>query len=217
MDKSFFNKQTAAELYRKWYIIEKKDPYQKYDNEQIKDLHSLLLKAYTPFISILKRNQNLRTFRIVIPVLYIGKNRIEIFSNEMLILKNNFYSMNIPGCMSFGTNIEEAFCNHIFALIECSDARCRYGMSFMNIVHTMNYMNTEKDIGRDVYLRELIMCGWDIQYEGLKNTVLLKKGNEVTYTLPRTDVINPFMVHWFNQLQLQISASTSRSLYGDLF
>lgn len=87
----------------------------------------------------------------------------------------------------------------------------------MNIVHTMRFYNSDiKDVERSAFLNELVKSGWDENIEGVYNTILFKKGNKVTYTLPKTETIKSSMVAWFHKLQFQISAKTEMEMYGDI-
>ena len=160
-------------------------------------------------------NQERNIYRAEIPVLYIGNNKLETFLNSILVIDNSIQSLNMPGCMAVGENIESAFSNYVFALIESTDIRYKSKMPLMCHVTTMQlYDLRAKDVERNQVLALLYYAGWNDIYECHKNTILLKKNNKVAFTLPRTEMINRNMDIWFNKLIFQISKGKERDLYG---
>ena len=211
-----FNNQKATLLYRNWYLVSKKNKKEHYDKEQVDTLRNYLLEELSDIIKHYT-SQNIKAYRAELPILFIGEQKFETFPNAILVIGNSIQSLNLPGCMAIGENIEEAYTNYLSAVIECTDARYRKKMGFMNIVHTMRFYDSNiKDVERRIFLNELIKSGWGEIIEGVYNSILFKKGNKVTYTLPKTKTIKSSMVTWFHKLQFQISAKTEMEMYGDI-
>jgi hypothetical protein len=211
-----FNKQKATLLYRKWYVESKKSLKAIYDKDQVDNLSDFLLSELHELIEHYK-NQKLKAYRAEIPMLYIRENKIETFPNEILVIDNSIQSLNMPGCMAVGSNIDETFENYFKAVIECADARYKSGLGFMNIIHTMQmYDMNSKDLKRIDVINELTNAGWSNKYEYYYNTILLRSGNKVTYTVPNTESITGSMIFWFRKLQFQISAKMEREMYTEI-
>ncbi len=210
-----FNRQKATLLYRDWYILSKKNPKKKYDKEQIDSLRNYLLSELRELINHYS-NQKLQVYRAELPILFIGEKKIETFINEILVINNSIQSINMPGCMAIGENNEDTYSNYLNAVIECSDARYRHCISFMNIIQTMKmYDANSKDIPTIDLIKELKEAGWTYEYDGVYNTVLLKKGNKVSFTIPKSEIVSSSMVLWFRKLQYQISIKLEREMYSD--
>lgn len=212
-----FNKQKATQLYRKWYVESNKSFLSNYDKEQVDDLSFYLLSELHDLLEYYK-NQKLKVYRAELPMLYIRYKKIETFPNEIFVIENSIQSLNMPGCMAVGNSIDNTFENYFKAVIECSDARYKNGLGFMNVIHTMQMFDmNSKDLKREDVVNELINAGWNIRHEGIYNTVFLSSGNKVTYTLPKSDVILSTMVFWFRKLQFQISAKVAREMYPEMY
>jgi len=69
-----FDKQISTELYRKWYLLSKKDPSKSYDKEQIDDLFSAI-KSQIDFILKQLIEQELHAYRAKIPFLFINNKQ----------------------------------------------------------------------------------------------------------------------------------------------
>ena len=211
-----FNRQKATLLYRDWFVIKKKNPTDNYDKEQVDSLRNYLLTELNEYIEYLK-NQERKVYRTEIPILFIREKKIETFPNEVLVIENTIQSLNVPGCMAVGKSIDEAYENYFNAIIECADARYKNGLGFMNIVHTMKFYDANsKDLPKIEVIEEIKKAGWDKEYQGIYNTILLKNGNKVTFTIPNTNTISSSMVFWFRKLQFQISAKMEREMYTEI-
>lgn len=211
-----FNRQKATLLYRDWYVLLKKLPKDNYDKYQVDSLRDYLFSELNEHIQFLK-SQKQKFYRTELPILFIREKKIETFPNEILVIENTIQSLNVPGCMAVGETIDKAYENYFNAIIECADARFKNGLSFMNIVHTMKiYDANSKDLPRNEVIKELKQAGWNKEYQGAYNTVLLKDGNKVTFTIPFTETISSSMVFWFRKLQFQVSAKMEREMYTEV-
>ena len=204
---NYLDRQLATNLHRKWYFIKQKDPLIKYDAEQIQDLHDFLMDELNPILNNLY-DQGLSYYRAEIPILFIGSQNIYTFTNEILVADNIIQSLNMPGCIAIGKNIIDAFSNYFYALIECADARYRNGMDFMNIIQfiDINILGS-KEIEREQLIKRLNALGWTICYEGIHNTVLLKQGSKVSYTIPRISIIPSMIDFWIRRMQFLKNAN----------
>ncbi len=211
-----FEMQQAIKLYRKWYLISKKDSSQQYDKDQIDDLMDFLMIQSEPVRNYFL-SQNIDSYRTEIPMLYVRGKEIKTFPHELMVIKNSIQSLNMPGCIATGKDINEAYRNYFRALIECTDTRYQNGLGLMNIVHTMNIYNlNSKDMSRNELTKELKDSGWTQEYQGVYNTILFHPKSKITYTIPKHEIIEEGIIFWFRKLQYQIDAKTHRELYTDI-
>ena len=213
MEKFKFNKQITTELYRKWFIDLKKDPNKQYDKEQIDDLFNAI-KLQIGFIIKELIDCELQTYRAVIPFLFINGKKFEEFEVEVLVIGNYIDCLSIPGCMVDGENSNKSFDNLIKAVIQCADARTKYGLWFLNRVFPMKlYDASIQSISSDKLIQKLKSHGWDKEYIGAYHTILIRDGSKVTYTLPHNSEISKGLHFGYNRLQFLLSGKQFREMY----
>lgn len=206
----FFNRQEAAIFIREWKSDNRVGEGVQYSKFQVDQLQEFLKERLFPLFNYYL-SQNSGPFRAELPMLYIGGGKMRFFNVEILVIGSTIECINVPGCMSFGSDILEAFNKLLYALIECSDARFINGMGFMNIVYTMKPYYPSIDISSNELKAVLKEDGWDFEYKGYYNSVLLRKGNKVTFTIPQNcEKIDTSMYFNFKRLQMQVSSDFAR-------
>lgn len=214
MDKFKYDKQLSTELYRKWFLLNGKDQSNPYDKEQVDDLFAII-KEQIGYILEQLVNHKLYAFRAEFPFLFINGNKFDEFDVEVLVVDKTIECLSIPGCMAEADNREAAFDNLIRAIIQCSDARVKNGMWYLNRVFPMKFYEANDPITSVVLVNKLINAGWTKEYLGPYHTVLLSQGSKVTYTIQNDTVISGSMLFGYNRLQFLMSGRQFREMYGD--
>ena len=216
MDDFKFDKQISLEIFRKWFILLKKDPSQQYDQDQIDDLFQTH-KLQVGYLFQQLENYELHTFRAEIPFLFINYKKFHQFNVEVLIIGNTIDCLNIPGCMVEGETRMLAFNNLIKAVIQCSDARIKNGLFFLNRVFPVLSCNPHlQPIDSEHLIKQLKKDGWPIEYRGQYHTVLLRHGSKVTYTIPNNSNISSDLHFNYIRLQRALNYNDYINMYGDV-
>ncbi len=216
MEKFKFDKQVSTELYRKWFLLSKKDPTKPYDKEQIDDLYHAI-KFQVGYIFKQLVDYELQYYHAEIPFLFINDKKFEEFEVEVLVIGNSIECLSIPGCMVEGENRITAFDNLIKAIIQCSDARIKNGLWFLNRVFPMKlYDKSVQPISSEKLIQKLKNDGWTKEYVGEYHTVLLREGNKVTYTIPNNSEISSGLHFGYNRLQFLLSGKQFREMYEEV-
>jgi hypothetical protein len=217
-----FDKQLSIELYRKWYILEKRDRNNYFDKDQITDLYNLIyiqtkhiINYYCGDDLILVNDeyeihQDKPFFRCDFPLLYIDYNNFKKVIIEILVIGNSIECLNLPGCIVEGKNLNEAFEKFIIAAIECFDVRFRNQMYLTNRVYPMKTYWDFPEISSIDYIQELINDGWDNIFHCHYNTILLNNISTVTYTIPKNNTISGNLRFAFKRYQFLVDYHTFR-------
>lgn len=213
MGNTFFDRQDAIKLYRSWYIEESKSPDAYYDHEQIESMYQYVSKSLATYIKNLIETATAYAYQIEIPMIYFSASKIEFILNEALVAGNSIQSINMAGCMAVGKDLNEAYDNYLYALIECIDVRKRNNITLMQKSYTFQHIDPNiKAIPRIELINELEKSGWVSHVYCLKNEILINPSSNVTYTIPYTDIIEEDMVFWSRKMMFQISANAAREL-----
>lgn len=216
MDDFKFNKQVATELYRKWFLLSKKNPSHSYDKEQIDDLVAIH-KSQIGFLLKQLVEQALHAFRAEIPFLFINDKKFEEFDVEVLVIGNSIDCLSMPGCMVEAENRNAAFDNLLKAVIQCADARIRNGLWFLNRVFPMKlYDASVQSISSEELIQKLKEDGWNKEYTGAYHTILLKEGSKVTYTIANNSVISSGLHFGYNRLKFLMSGKQYYEMYQEV-
>ena len=209
-----FDEQLPVRLYKKWFLLSKKDQNKPYDKEQIDDLFIALKSQMGEIIEQLIEEE-LPTFRAQIPFLFINGKQVAEFEVEIFVMGNTIDCSNIPGCIVEGKNRKVAFDNLLKAIIQCADARTKYGLDILNSVFPMKSYEIVQSISSSKLIEKLKHQGWTIEYIGAYHTVLLRVGSKVTYTIPNHSEISSSMHFGYHRLQFLMSEEQYREMYDD--
>jgi hypothetical protein len=217
-----FNKQLSIELYRKWFLVEKRSRAAAYDKQQVSDLYNLIVKQTKSLIDYYCSNelvllkdefpviQEKAFYRCKFPVLYIDYNIFKKVTLDLLVLDNTIECLNLPGCIVESDNLKSAFEKLIVAAIECFDVRFKKNMYLTNRVFPMKTYWNFSDLSSEEYIKELENCGWIEKYQYPFNTILLNENNEVTYTIANNSIVSGNLRFAFKRYQFLVSASMHR-------
>ncbi len=210
MESPTYDRQSIVELYRKWFLVSKKDPNAYFDHEQVDDL-AILIKNRIDLGSLIDAGP---VYRSEIPIPYIRFQKIHELMVEIFVIQNNISCINIPGCIVEGENRKISFNTLINAIIECIDARIKNGFDIFNRVYPMEIYTKTEPISSENLIKKLNGEGWSIQYHGPYHTVLLKKGSKVTYTIANNTEISSSLHYSYNRLRFLLGKNQYRRLYN---
>ena len=216
MGKFKFDKQISTELYRKWYLLSKKNPSNPYDKEQVDDLF-LAIKSKIGYIIKQLVEQELYAYRAEIPFLFVNNKKFEEFEVEVLVIGNKIDCLSIPGCMVEGENRKIAFDNLLKAVIQCADARTKNGLWFLNRVFPMKLYNANvQAINSEKLIQKLKNDGWNKEYIGAYHVILLRDDSKVTYAVPHNTEISSSLHFGYNRLQFLMSGKQFNEMYQEV-
>lgn len=204
MTKFKFDNQISAELYRKWFLLGKKDPENLYDKEQIDDLYQAINYQIGSGLEELIKLES-EIIRSQIPFLHIYHKKFRKFDVEILVMKNTIECKNIPGCMAEGNNRRVAFENLLKAIIVCSDIRIKRKYRLLNKVYPLDifkhvFTNGVNSIHSNELINFLKSWGWNIEIVRPYFSVLLKEDNRVAFTIPNNSEISESLHLAYNLL-----------------
>ena len=207
-----FNKQASTELYRKWFLIEKKNPEEYFDREQILDLQETILNQTKDIIDYYCE-QDYPAFRGDFPILYVNNKEFKKITLDCLIIKNSIECLNMPGCIVEGENLKDAFNKIVVSVIQCANVRFKNSMWFTNRVFPMQtYWNFNATPSQE-YVKELKDEGWTKEFVGPFHTILLKEFNPVTYSIPHDEIISGSLRFAFKRYQFLMDGRTYHEMY----
>jgi hypothetical protein len=217
-----FDKQQSIELYRKWFLIEKRNRNDYFDSNQIDDLFNLNLKQTNDLIDyycgdhlILLSgesgiNQDKPIFRCDFPLLYVDFNNFKKIVVEILVIENTIECLNIPGCIVEGIDLKDTFKKFIIAALECFDVRFRNQMFFTNRVYPMKTYWNFPDINSNEYIEELSNDGWGKIFKCPNYTILLNDSSNVSFTIPNNVTISGNLRFAYKRYQFLVDYNTFR-------
>jgi tetratricopeptide (TPR) repeat protein len=207
-----FSYDSAAQLYRKWYISGKKDKNSFFDNEQEDDMIHYLREELKDAIKYLSSYNDHKFFRFEIPFLIIDKKSLRQISVDLFFTDTDVTCINVPGCSAIGITNEEKALNILQALIEATDFRIKTGLSLMNRVIPMENPDNEhlrfmilastKSIKSIQLIENLKMDGWNLMNEYKYNVVLGKETSKSVFTIPKVEMIPQSTNGWFELLRM---------------
>ena len=207
-----FNKQASTELYRKWFLIEKRNPEEYFDREQILDLQRTIINQTENIIDFYC-NQEYSAFRGDFPILYINNKEFKKITVDLLIIKNSIECLNVPGCIAEEQTLKDAFNKIILSIIQCANVRFKNSMWFTNRVFPMHTYWNFDSISSEEYMKELREEGWTKEFNCPFHTVLLKEFNPVTYSIPHNETISGSLRFAFKRYQFLMDGSTYHQMY----
>ena len=219
-----FDKQLSIELYRKWFLLEKRNRSNYFDEGQINDLYNLNLNQTRSLINyycsdkLISLNdgyeihQDKPMFRCKFPLLYIDFNNFKKVIVELLVIDNTIECLNVPGCIVEGKDLKEAFGKFIIATLECFDVRFRNQMYFTNRVYPMKTYWNFSDINSIDYIQEIRNDGWENIIQCPFNTILFSNTSTVTYTVPNNNIISGNLRFAFKRYQFLVDYHTFRQM-----
>lgn len=208
-----YNKQQTIELYRKWFMIGKKDPNNYYDKEQIDDLYILIKTEIGVFINQFIEEKRF-AYKATLPFIYVHNKSYIKFDVQVLVNNKYIYCMSLPGCCAEGITIEEAFNNLILAVIQCADVRIRNNLGLWTMVYTMNLWHNPGLIESKELIKKFLSSGWTNIYVGPYHTVMRSDVSEVTYTIINDGMISNGLHYAYDVLRFLISRKKYNELYG---
>jgi tetratricopeptide (TPR) repeat protein len=207
-----FDLNTAAEIYRKWYILGSKNKDAYFDHEQESDMLTYLTSELASYIDFISSFNDRKYFRIKLPFLAVDKKSLRQITIDLFFSDNHVDCINIPGCMALGSTNKDKIIGILRALIEASDFRIKSGMSLMNILIPLQNPETEhlRNMilmrAREIKSKELIELtiseGWNITNSYEHNLLLGKESSKSVFTIPKTDVIPAVNNGYFELLRM---------------
>jgi hypothetical protein len=225
MKEFIFKKQVSIELYRKWFILEKKNPQDFLDRQQVLDLKNIILDQTSVIIDSYCENklvllndeipigQKNPFFRCEFPILYLDFKKFKKIILKLLIIDNSIECLNVPGCIVEGENLNDAFNNLILAVIECFNIRSKNGMYFTNRVFPIKTYWNFNQLESEEYVKELKNDGWSNEFYCPFHTILLNNSSQVTYTIPHNKIISGSLRFAFKRYQFVTDGSSYRRWY----
>lgn len=203
MQEFAFDQQAAIEVYKKHFLTSTKPIITPYSKEQLDGVFIAIKSQIALLIQTLVGEKHF-SYKTTIPFFYINEieQKVNEYEVEILVVGSIIECVSIPGCIVEGLDREIAFDNLIKAVIQCSDARIKNGLWFLNRVFPVDMWVDGQATSSSSLLKKLENDGWNIKYESPYHTVLLRTGSKVTYTIANDTEISGALSFAYNRLQL---------------